>query len=119
MTDLTLTSETRDGITIVTASGSLDCYTAPSFRVHLADAREVSHLIAIDLDAADILDSTCLGVIIGNEKQLRARYADGRTAIICTADRVLNVFRVTGLVKTFGIHATADEAVAALKEPSL
>lgn len=112
--DLKLTDETRHGVTIVTVTGSLDCYTAPAFREHLAEARERTDLIALDLNAADILDSTCLGVIVGNEKHLRAASRNGRSAIICTADRILKVFGITGLAKVLGIHPTADAAIADL-----
>jgi anti-sigma B factor antagonist len=110
--DLTLTTETRDGVTIVTVQGSLDVYTAGQFREYLAAGREHTALMAIDLNAADVMDSTSLGVMIGNLKQLRAR--GGQCVIICTAPRVLRCFTVTGLAKVFGICADADEAVAVL-----
>jgi anti-sigma B factor antagonist len=110
--DLELSTEIRDGVTIITVKGGLDVYTAGEFRECLAAAREHAAVMAIDLNAADVMDSTSLGVLIGNLRQLRAR--GGQCVIICTAPRVLRCFTVTGLAKVFGICADAGEAVAAL-----
>jgi anti-sigma B factor antagonist len=33
---------------------------------------------------------------------------------VCTQDRLLKIFRITGLAKVFAIHATAEEAIAAV-----
>jgi anti-sigma B factor antagonist len=32
---------------------------------------------------------------------------------LCTQERILNICRITGLTKVFGIHDTVDEAIAA------
>jgi anti-sigma B factor antagonist len=34
---------------------------------------------------------------------------------VCTQERILKIFRITGLTKVFGIHASVDEAIAARK----
>ena len=35
--------------------------------------------------------------------------------LVCTQERILKIFRITGLTKVFGIHDTVDEAIAARK----
>lgn len=113
--DITLANETRDGVTIVTVSGDLDIYTAPRFREHLARLRETGATrVALDLDDVCFLDSTCLGIIIGNEKHLRA--AGGRSVIICTTERISKVFSVTGVARVFRITADAGAAITALAQ---
>jgi anti-sigma B factor antagonist len=38
---------------------------------------------------------------------------DGSLDLVCTRERILNIFRITGLTKVFGIHQTVDQAIAA------
>jgi anti-sigma B factor antagonist len=33
--------------------------------------------------------------------------------LVCTQERILKIFRITGLTKVFPIHGSVDEAVAA------
>ncbi len=40
---------------------------------------------------------------------------DGSLDLVCTQERILNIFRITGLTKVFGIYQTVDQAVAASK----
>ncbi len=35
--------------------------------------------------------------------------------LVCTQERILKIFRITGLTKVFGIHETVDQAIAATK----
>jgi anti-sigma B factor antagonist len=50
-------------------------------------------------------------VLVGRLKLVRN--SSGWLRIVCSSDRILRVFRITGLDKVFGIHATVDEALAA------
>ena len=43
----------------------------------------------------------------------RVRAHDGSLHLVCTQEKILKVFRITGLTKVFPIHSTVDEAVAA------
>ena len=52
-----------------------------------------------------------LGVLVGRLKLVRNH--SGWLRIVCSNDRVLRVFRITGLDKVFGIHPSVAEAVAA------
>ena len=42
---------------------------------------------------------------------MRAR--DGSLDQVCTRQRILKIFKITGLTKVFGIYETADQAIAA------
>ncbi len=61
----------------------------------------------------EFLDSTGLGVLVGGLKRVRAH--DGSLDLVCTQERILKIFRITGLTKVFGIHDTVDEAIKARK----
>ena len=45
----------------------------------------------------------------------RVRAHDGSLDLVCTQERILKIFRITGLTKVFGIHSTVDDAIAAKK----
>ena len=64
----------------------------------------------IDLEDVGFLDSSGLGVLVGGLKRLRAR--DGSLQLICSQDRLLKAFRITGLADVFVIHESADAALA-------
>ena len=38
---------------------------------------------------------------------------DGSLRLVCTQERILKIFRITGLTKVFPLHDTVDEAVSA------
>ena len=68
------------------------------------------HLV-VDMEGVDFLDSTGLGVLVGGLKRVRAH--EGSLRLVCTQERILKIFRITGLTKVFPIHASVDEALAA------
>jgi anti-sigma B factor antagonist len=49
-------------------------------------------------------------VLVGGLKRLRSH--DGDLTLVCTHQRILKVFEITGLTKVFSIYGTVDEAVA-------
>ena len=65
------------------------------------------------MDKVEFVDSTGLGVLVGGLKRVRAH--DGSLDLVCTRERMLRIFRITGLTKVFGIHQTVDQAIAAIK----
>jgi anti-sigma B factor antagonist len=67
---------------------------------HPADLREVT-----------FLDSTGLGVLIGGLKRLRA--CDGSLTLVTGAERILRIFRVTGLNRVFVVWPSVQDAVTA------
>ena len=110
--DLTLATSEVDGKTIVAVGGEIDVYTAPKLRDKITElVAEGVYQIVIDMEAVEFLDSTGLGVLVGGLKKVRAH--DGSLELICTQDRLLKIFRITGLAKVFVIHDSADGALAA------
>ena len=112
--DLKLEHHTTDGIEVVDVEGEIDVYTAPRLRELLIDlVGKNNYQLVVNLDKVGFLDSTALGVLVGGLKRVRAH--DGSLDLVCTQERILNIFRITGLTKVFGIHASVDEAIAARK----
>jgi anti-sigma B factor antagonist len=110
--DLTLSTNEVDGATIIAVGGEIDVYTAPKLRDKITElvANGIYDII-VDMEAVEFLDSTGLGVLVGGLKKVRAH--DCSLELICTQDRLLKIFRITGLAKVFVIHDSADGALAA------
>ena len=110
--DLSISSEARGEATVVHVSGEIDVYTAPVLRErldeHISAGR--NHLI-VDLGGVSFMASTGLGVLVGRLKLVRA--ANGSLRLVCSSDRILSVFSITGLDKVFQIFPSVDDALAA------
>ena len=112
--DLSLSTRSEGDRTVVVVGGEIDVYTAPKLREQLIDLVAAgSYHIVVDMENVEFLDSTGLGVLVGGLKRVRAH--DGSLRLVCTQERILKIFRITGLTKVFGIHDTVDEAITARK----
>jgi anti-sigma B factor antagonist len=110
--DLSLETRTEGDRTVIEVGGEVDVYTAPTLREQIIALVEAGqyHLV-VDMERVEFLDSTGLGVLVGGLKRVRAH--DGSLALVCTQERILKIFRITGLTKVFPIHGSVADAVAA------
>ena len=112
--DLKLGHYARDGIEVIDVRGQIDIYTAPRLRELLINlVSKGSYQLVVNLDKVGFLDSTGLGVLVGGLRRVRAH--DGSLDLVCTQQRILKIFRITGLTEVFGIYQTVDQAIAARK----
>jgi anti-sigma B factor antagonist len=114
--DLSLSTRTESGPggdrTVVVVGGEIDVYTAPKLREQLIDlVSSGQYHLVVDMEGVEFLDSTGLGVLVGGLKRVRAH--EGSLRLVCTQERILKIFRITGLTKVFPIHSSVEEAVAA------
>jgi anti-sigma B factor antagonist len=110
--ELSVTTSRQDDISVVTVAGEVDVYTAAQLRAVLDEEIGAGHArLVVDLDQVSFLDSTGLGVLVGRLKLVRNH--SGWLRIVCSNDRILRVFRITGLDKVFGIHDSLEQALAA------
>jgi anti-sigma B factor antagonist len=108
--DLSLTTRTEGDRTVVSVGGEIDVYTAPKLREQLIDLVTAGQYhIVVDMEGVDFLDSTGLGVLVGGLKRVRAH--EGSLQLVCSQERILKIFRITGLTKVFEIHPTVEDAV--------
>ena len=110
--DLKLSHYDKGSIEVVDVEGEVDIYTAQRLRDLLIElVSENRYRIIVNLEKVEFLDSTGLGVLVGGRKRVRAH--DGSLDLVCTQERILKIFRITGLTKVFSIHETVDQAIAA------
>jgi anti-sigma B factor antagonist len=103
----------REGVqTVISVVGEIDVYTAPTLRERLNElVADGEYHLVVDMAGVDFLDSTGLGVLVGGLK--RARSHEGSLQLVCDQEKILKVFRITGLTKVFPIHSSVDEALSA------
>ena len=96
---------------LIRVAGEIDVYSAPQLREAILAliGTGVSHVIA-DLRAVDFLDSTGLGAIVGGHKRLRTN--DGSLVLAASPDRIVRLFRITGLDRAFSLYPSVPEAIA-------
>ena len=110
--DLILATTDHDGVAVVSVSGEVDVYTAPQLRSALDEQISVGRTrLVVDMSEVGFVDSTGLGVLVGRLKLVRAH--GGWLRLVCTDERTLRVFNITGLDKVFSIHETVDSALEA------
>jgi anti-sigma B factor antagonist len=103
--------DSRQPHTVLVVKGEVDVYTAPRLREKLVElVSQGRRQIVVDLEGVDFLDSTGLGVLVGGLKRLRSH--GGELTLVCTHQRILKVFEITGLTKVFSIVGSVDQAVA-------
>jgi anti-sigma B factor antagonist len=108
--DLKLDHHNQDGIEIVEVEGEIDVYTAPRLRELLIELVTEGHYrLVVNMEKVEFLDSTGLGVLVGGLKRVRAH--DGSLDLVCTQERILKIFRITGLTKVFEISSAVGEAI--------
>ena len=109
--DLTLATREVGDRTIIQVGGEIDVYSAPQLRDAIAElVAQGATSIVVDLEDVGFLDSTGLGVLVGGLKKVRAE--NGSLELVCTQERLLKIFRITGLAKVFVIHDSAEAAVS-------
>ncbi len=110
--DLSLETRQENDRTVIEVGGEIDVYTAPKLRERIIElVDEGQYHLVVDLEKVEFLDSTGLGVLVGGLKRVRGH--DGSLQLVCTQERLLKIFRITGLSKVFAIHGSQAEALVA------
>jgi anti-sigma B factor antagonist len=109
--ELSLSTRTVGGQKVLEVGGEIDVYTAPQLRERLiAMVESGARQVIVDLGRVEFLDSTGLGVLVGALKRLRG--VGGELSLVCAQERLLKIFRITGLDRVFTLHGSVEEAVA-------
>lgn len=108
--DLSVSSADQGAVTVVHVAGEIDVYTAPLLREVLDKQVAAGRTnLVVDLENVSFMDSTGLGVLVGRLKLVRGQ--NGTLRIVSAQERILKVFKITGLDKVFHIYPTVDDAV--------
>ena len=109
--DFAVESEQIGDVTVVSASGELDAYAAPSLEAVLNPlSQRTGCELVVDLAGVGFIDSTGLGVLVSTLKHVRE--SEGRLDVVVATPRVLKVFTLTGLDVVIPLHSTLESALA-------
>jgi anti-sigma B factor antagonist len=92
----------------VTVSGEVDVYSAPALRDGLTTLIAEGTSVVVDLTGVGFLDSSGLGALVTARKAAQDRGV--ALPIVCTSERILKLFTITGLDGVFTICTTVAEA---------
>lgn len=110
-----MTTEAPDGVVVLTVTGEVDMSTAPRLRaelVRLTTESSVRPRVVVDLVGVDLLDTTGLSAILEGVKRCSLR--DGALELARAEPQVLRELELTRVLDSLPVHATVDEAVAAV-----
>lgn len=97
--------------TVVIAAETVDALTSPQLRDVLVRPLDSGQVELVLDDGVPGLDSTAPGVLVGASSPAHARGEFLR--LVCTQQRLLRIFAITGLMNVFPFHASDEEALAA------
>lgn len=99
---------------VVAVQGEVDVSSAPVLQQRL-DALFATESATVVADLTDVgfLDSTGLGALVSARNA--AADAGGELPLVCTSERILKLFMITGLDGVFDIHPSVDGALASLR----
>ena len=116
--ELSMALRTVRGYSVLEVAGEIDVYTAPQLRERLiALVESGSRQVVVDLGRVEFLDSTGLGVLVGALKRLRV--VGGELLLVCAQERLLKIFRITGLDRVFQLFDSVESATGEDEQPDL
>ena len=109
--ELQLATRHEGDVSVVSARGEVDVFTAPGLDTELDALIADGHArLVVDLSDVAFLDSTGLGRA-RQGPQACAREAGGWLHLVVTSDRIRKIFEITGLDASIPIFDTAQDAI--------
>lgn len=111
---ISVSRTTAGDVPIVAVNGEVDVYSAPALKESLTDLLQSgATTLIVDLTGVGFLDSTGLGALV--EARSATNDAGGSLLLVCSQERILKLFTITGLDGVFAIHPSVEGAVSALR----
>lgn len=106
------TSGIVDGITVITAEGSIDSKTASVFESTAVAAIQGQSQVIIDLTKVEFLSSAGLRVLLVVYRQIKGK--GGKVVLVGTSEEIQEVMSDTGFLAYFVTVLTLAEGLATL-----
>jgi anti-sigma B factor antagonist len=109
--ELSLNVRTVGEQSVLDVVGEVDVYSAPELRERLTGLlNATTPSLVVNLADVSFLDSTGIGTLVAGLN--RAVQFGGTLTLVCDHERILKLFRITGLDTVFSIRPSVDEAIA-------
>jgi len=107
---LTINTQTKDGIDIVSIDGFLDAHSAPDLEKHIETLVNSNRIkIIIDFSALEYISSAGLGVFMSHIEEIRNK--NGDIKMIKMTEKVYSVFDLLGFPMLFNIDKNEEDAI--------
>jgi anti-sigma B factor antagonist len=101
-------------LAVLVLGGEVDYEVSPQLRQRIVHAiRAGRRRLVLDLSDVTFIDSTAIGVLAGAVQKLDEA-GGGSLAVVCTHEKVLQIFRITALDSMVALHRSREEALSAL-----
>jgi anti-sigma B factor antagonist len=112
--DVRVAEESCDDFAVLVVGGEVDYEVSPQLRQRIVHAiRAGRRRLVLDLSDVTFIDSTAIGVLAGAVAKLEDA-GGGSLAVVCTHEKVLQIFQITALDRVIALHRSREEAVSAL-----
>jgi anti-sigma B factor antagonist len=111
--ELSVSKQGEAAVAVLAVSGEVDVYAAPALRETLTELLRDGQSVVVDLSDVGFLDSTGLGALVA--ARTAASGSGASLPLVCTHQRILKLFTITGLDSVFSIHDTVHGALAGLR----
>jgi anti-anti-sigma factor len=100
-------------IEVLSVAGVVDMLTASQLEDAIATAaRKAPRGVIVDLGAVEFLSSAGMGILVAARDELPASV---ELAVVADGPATSRPLRLVGIAEVVGLHATLDEALAALR----
>jgi anti-sigma B factor antagonist len=114
ISDETVDEAIAGGVGVLSAGGEIDYAASPLLHEHIAShIKAGARQLVIDLSGATFIDSTAIGVLIGDVGSLHEA-CGGTLVVVCVDENVLKILEISGLQAAIAIYGTREEALSAL-----
>ena len=101
-------------VAILVVGGEVDYEVSPQLKAHMMRALKAGRRrLILDLTDVTFIDSTAIGVLAGAVEKLDET-GGGSLSVVSTHEKVMQIFEITGLDSVITLHASREEALAAL-----
>ena len=111
MTEIQLSTQTRDATVVVAVRGELDVVNSQQFDDYLGEASAATDRVVLDLSAVDFMDTSALAVVVSHWR--RQVDAGGMFLLAGARYRYTKALWITGLAVRLPLYDTVDDALAA------
>ncbi len=110
LTNFDLTSENKNGVTVVRVKGELDALMAPKLKDLLIKEGETGkNKFVIDFNELIHINSLAMGILRGRLREVRETGGDIKLANL--NPHIATIFEMVGLDEIFEIYSSEEEAL--------
>jgi anti-sigma B factor antagonist len=101
-------------VAILVIGGEVDYEVSPQLKARIMRAIKAGkRRLILDLTDVTFIDSTAIGVLAGAVERLDET-GGGSLSIVSEHEKVLQIFEITGLESVVTVHASREDALAAV-----